>query len=175
MAMTPTIYKFSIDLSDIDRNRYVSLDLVVAKHPSETVERMLVRVLAFCINADDQLEFGKGLSDPDEPDLWLRSLDGVVNTWIDVGEPKIERIVKASRTAQDVKVYSFNSKSRIWWSGVSERCHELGVQVCALDWSSIQNAASLIDRTMQMSVTISDRSAFLATERGQTEISWAEL
>lgn len=172
MAKSPTIYKFAISLSDLDRNRYEPLNLVVARHPSETPERMLVRVLAYCINAGEGLAFGKGLSDPEEPDLWLRSLDSQISMWIYVGEPKIERIKKSAGLGGRVRVYSFNTKSSIWWQSVAEKCNALSVEVFQFVWSEIQTAAGLIERTMQLSITISDNAAYMATDNGECEISW---
>ena len=90
MALKPTIFKFAIALSDVDNNRYLDLSLTVAQHPSETLERMMVRLLAYCLNAEDGLEFTRGLSENDEPDLWQHSLDGRILKWIEVGEPAAE-------------------------------------------------------------------------------------
>ena len=114
MASNSKICKLTISLSDIDQNHYDTLNLTVAQHPSETTERMMVRILVFCINARERLEFTKGLSAVDEPDIWARSLDDQLMLWIDVGEPSIDRIKKASRIAKEVKVYSFNRKSKPW-------------------------------------------------------------
>jgi uncharacterized protein YaeQ len=116
MALKPTIYKLKIMVSDLDREHYEALNLTVAQHPSETIERMLVRVLVYCLNAQEQLSFTRGLSAVDEPDLWVKTLDDQLALWIDVGEPAVERIKKATRIAAKVKVYSFNSKSASWWS-----------------------------------------------------------
>ena len=113
MALKPTIYKAKINLSDINRNIYQALSLTIAQHPSETLERMMVRVLAFCLNADENLTFTKGLSAVEEPDIILKSLSDSTMLWIDVGEPSADRIKKATRIAEVVKVYSFNSKSLI--------------------------------------------------------------
>ncbi len=103
MALKPTIYKFNISLSDINRNYYDTLNLTVAQHPSENPERMMARVLAFCLNAQELLVFTKGLSEPDVPDIWVRTLDDQVALWIDVGEPAVERIKKATRLAKSVR------------------------------------------------------------------------
>ena len=96
-------------LTDLDREVYENLSLTVACHPSETLERMMVRVLAYCLNAREGLELCKGLSDTEEADLWAHSLDGSLALWIDVGEPTIERLKKVSRLAPEVRLYSFNS------------------------------------------------------------------
>ena len=98
VALKPTIYKFGISLSDLNRGHYETLNLTIAQHPSETVERMMVRVLAYCINANETLEFTKGVSAVDEPDLWHHTLDGQLSSWIDVGEPSVDRIKKATRS-----------------------------------------------------------------------------
>ena len=115
MAIKPTIYKFRIALSDLDNNNYDTLNLTLAQHPSETLERMMTRVLAFCMNTQEHLSFTKGLSDIDQPDIWARTLDDQIFLWIDVGEPSFDRIKKSTRLARNVKVYCFNSKADVWW------------------------------------------------------------
>lgn len=162
-------------MSDIDRNHYDTLNLTVAQHPSETVERMMVRILVFCINAQDRLEFTKGLSTADEPDIWARSLDGQLMLWIDVGEPSLERVKKASRIANETKVYCFNRKSNTWWDQGRENFAQLKASFYRFDWENVQTLAKLQQRTMQLSVTISENSAYIATERGECEVSWASL
>ena len=104
MALKPTIYKLKIALSDINRNYYDTLNLTIAQHPSETLERMMVRVLAFCINAQENLVFTKGLSAVEEPDIWARTLDDKISLWIELGEPAVDRIKKATRLAPAVKI-----------------------------------------------------------------------
>jgi len=175
MALKPTIFKFKIDLSDLDRNHYESLNLTIAQHPSEKIERMMARMLAFCINADENLAFTKGLSAVDEPDIWARSLDDRLLLWIDVGEPSVERIKKAARMASKVTVYSFNSKSEVWWSQEQNSFTGLDASVYQFQWESIQVLAALVERTMNLSVTISDDSAYIATELGECEVAWAAL
>ena len=175
MASNSKICKLTISLSDIDRNHYDTLNLTVAQHPSETVERMMVRILVFCINAQERLEFTKGLSAVDEPDIWARSLDDQLMLWIDVGEPSIDRIKKASRIAKKVKVYSFNRKSKPWWDTGREKFMQLNASFFRFDWESIQALAKLQQRTMQLSVTISADSAYVATELGECEVAWVRL
>ena len=175
MASNSKICKLTISLSDIDRNYYDALNLTVAQHPSETVERMMVRILVFCINAQERLDFTKGLSAVDEPDIWARSLDDQLLLWIDVGEPAIERIKKASRIAKEVKVYSFNRKSKPWWDAGREKFTQLKASYYRFDWQSIQALAKLQQRTMQLSVTISGNSAYVATELGECEVAWEAL
>ena len=175
MASNSKICKLTISLSDIDQNHYDTLNLTVAQHPSETVERMMVRVLVYCINARQRLEFTKGLSAVDEPDIWERSLDDQLMLWIDVGEPSFDRIKKASRIAKEVKVYSFNRKSKPWWDTGGEKFARLKASFYRFEWQNIQALAALQQRTMQLSVTISGNSAYVATELGECEVGWVEL
>ena len=175
MALKPKIYKFRITLSDIDRNFYDTLNLTLAQHPSETLERMMVRVLAFCINAQEQLAFTKGLCAVDEPDIWVRTLDDQITLWIDVGEPAVDRIKKAARLSPAVKVYSFNSKSDVWWDQGRAKFNELTVSIFQFQWERIQALAALVQRTMDLSITITGDSAYVATESGECEVSWVPL
>jgi len=177
VALKPTVYKFNIAVSDLNRNYYDSLNVTVAQHPSETVERMMVRVLAFCLNAQEHLEFGRGLSTADEPDLWARSLDDRILLWVDVGEPAVERIKKASRIASAVKVYSFNAKSKsdAWWQKEQDRFQKLDVSVDQFQWPGVQALAQLVQRTMDFSVMISGESVYVSTGRGECEVPWLTL
>jgi uncharacterized protein YaeQ len=155
----------------MDRNIYQTLPLTVAQHPSETTERMMARVLAFCINADEQLSFTKGLSSTEEPDIWKHSLDNQILLWIDVGEPNPERIKKATRIAKSVKVYSFNSKSNVWWQQEAAKFATLKAEIFRFDWPGIQALAALVERTMEFSITISENSAFVSAQKGECQLS----
>lgn len=175
LALRPTIYKLRIELSDLNRDYYDSLNLTVAQHPSETLERMLARALAYCINAQENLSFTKGLSQTDEPELWVRTLDDSISLWIDVGEPDVERIKKATRVAREVRVYSFNSKSDVWWSQNQSSFAQLNARVFQFSRNDMETLANWVQRTMDWSVTISGDSAYVATEQGQCELSWRTL
>ncbi|PCH60782.1 MAG: hypothetical protein COC19_05425 [SAR86 cluster bacterium] len=175
MALKPTIYKLRISLSDLNRDYYDTLNLTLAQHPSETEERMMVRVLAYCLNAQAGLNFTKGLSAVDEPDIWAHSLDGNLELWVDVGEPAPERIKKARGVARQVSVYCFNSKATMWWQLNRPDFERLQVKVMQLDWGQVQHLASLLQRTMELSITISDDSAYVATALGEAEISFTTL
>ncbi|MGH1541129.1 MAG: YaeQ family protein [Arenicella sp.] len=175
MALKPTIYKLRIALSDLERNYYDSLNLTIAQHPSETPERMMARVMAFCINAEESLAFAKGLSVVEEPDIWSRTMDDQTSLWIDVGEPAVDRIKKATRLASAVRVYSFNSKSDVWWDQGQAKFKQFDAEVFRFDWQDIQSFASLLQRTMDLSVTITGESAYIATEEGECQLSWQTL
>ncbi len=175
MALKPTIHKATVALSDTDRNHYDSLQLTIARHPSETLERMMVRLLAFCFHAREGLSFCRGLSASEEPDLWAHELDGTLALWIDVGEPAVDRIRKASHIARQVVVYSFNSKSAVWWTQHCEQFSALGVTVFRLDWEAVQALAGLAERTMDMAVSIAGSTAWVTMERGSCEIGLEAL
>lgn len=175
MALKPTIYKLRISLSDTNRHYYDTLNLTIAQHPSETMERMMVRILAYCINARDNLAFTKGLSATEEPDLWARSLTDILELWIDIGEPDPARIKKATHLAQEVIVYCFNKKADTWWSQEQENFKVLNASVFQFAINEIKTLASFVERTMELSVTISEDSAYIATQKGECEVSWATL
>ncbi|MFT5175168.1 MAG: hypothetical protein ACI8W7_003357 [Gammaproteobacteria bacterium] len=175
MALKATICKLNIALSDLDRNYFDTLNLTIAQHPSETIERMMVRVLVFCLNAQENLQFTKGLSAVDEPDLWVRTLDGRTLLWLDVGEPSADRMKKARRLAPMVKVYSFNSKSNAWWDQGRKKFADLNVSIFRLNWQSVQSLAALQQRTMVLSMTLTENSAYIATESGECEVTWEPL
>lgn len=175
MALKPTIYKFRISLSDLNRDYYDTLNLTLAQHPSETIERMMVRVLAYCINAQQNLTFTKGLSEIDEPDIWVRTYDEQTALWIEVGEPSVDRIKKAGHIAKEVKIYSFNSKSDVWWAQVKGKFNPLKASVYKFEWEDILALAALVERTMDMSVSITGNSAYVATNLGECEVGWVSL
>jgi uncharacterized protein YaeQ len=175
MATKPTIYKLGVTISDLNRNYYQTHQLTTALHPSETQERMLARIMAFCLNADEHLSFSRGLSAPDEPDIWSHSLDGVHQLSIDVGEPSVDRIKKATRVAKTVKVYSFNSKSDVWWPQSAKEFSALNATYYRFPWAQIQALNALVARTMTLAVTISEDSAFITADAGDFELTWTQL
>ena len=179
MALKPTIYKFKLSVSDLNHDYFDTLNLTVALHPSETKERMMVRVLVFCLHAyqDDEnlMSFTKGLSAIEEPDIWLRGLDDQIHLWVDVGEPSFERIKKSRRLAKQTYVYSFNSKSKAWWKQTQAQFDALPVNVFSFDWQEIQALSDVLARTMDLSVTLSGESAFVAAEHKQVEVNWQAL
>jgi len=165
----------NISLSDLERNHYDTLNLTLALHPSETLERMMARVLAYCINAQERLSFTKGLSSIEEPDIWARTLDDQTSLWIDLGEPGVDRIKKSTRLAQTVKVYCFNSKSDVWWLQAKEKIKRLNASIYRFSWQDIQALAALVERTMEFSITITGDSAYVAAQLGECEVNWETL
>lgn len=158
MAVKATIFKVELQISDMDRNYYQTHSFTLAQHPSETEERLMVRLLAFALNASELLAFGKGISTDDEPDLWCRDLSGVIDLWIEVGQPDEQRIRKACGRAGEVRVYCFSGRgAEIWWgknSAALERCGNL--RVIDIPAASSQELAALAARNMQLQCLIQD-------------------
>lgn len=176
MAIKPTIYKFSIAISDFNRDYYDSVNLTVALHPSETLERMMVRIVAYCLNAQQNIMLTKGLSNVEEPDVWVKTLDDLISLWIEVGEPSPDRIKKSSRLAPEVKVYSFNSKSDTWWEQSKNKVIQFkNVQFYQFDWQQTQALATCVGRTMDWSLSISGDTVYIAAENQECELLIREL
>jgi len=176
MAIKPTIYKLSISVSDFNRDYYDSVNLTVALHPSETLERMMVRIVAYCLNAQENIVFTKGLSNVEEPDIWVRTLDDLITLWIEVGEPAPDRIKKSSRLAPKVKVYSFNSKSDTWWQQSKDKVQPFkNVKFYQFDWHQIQILAKFAERTMDWSLSISGDTIYITAENQECELVIKEL
>ncbi len=181
MALKATIYKVALELSDLDRNVYGDFPATMARHPSETDERMLIRLLAFALNvpSDDargQLEFAKDLWDPDEPALWQKALTGEIEHWIEVGQPDDKRLMKISNRVGRVSVYAFSSSAAIWWAGVSHlltRARNLAVwQIPA---AQSQALAALAQRAMQLQVTVQDGAVWVAEGGRSVEVTPVRL
>ncbi|HVL77395.1 MAG TPA: YaeQ family protein [Noviherbaspirillum sp.] len=172
MALKATIFKADLQIADMDRHYYADHTLTIARHPSETDERMMVRLLAFALNADEALAFGRGLSTEDEPDLWRKDLTGAITTWIDVGLPDERRITKACGRSEQVLVYTYGSTAGVWWKQVGPRLERLDkVRVMHIEPAQTVALAALAERTMRLQCTIQDAQVWLTGARGAVEIS----
>ena len=164
LALKSTIFKADVSIADIDRGYYRDHVLRLAQHPSETHERMMVRLLAFALFADDALEFGRGLSTEDEPDLWRRDATGSIEQWIEVGLPAEREIRKACGRARDVHVLAYGGRAvDLWWQDVRaklDRQPALAVREVPMDASLA--LAALVDRSMRLQVTIQDGHVLVA-------------
>lgn len=164
MALKATIFKASLQVSDMDRNYYGEHQLTLARHPSETDERMMMRVLAFALNAHEQLEFGKGLSDVDEPHLCQKDLTGQIVHWIDVGLPEEKRLVRASGKAGRVTVYAYGRGVDVWWKAGAER---LGRVKNLAVWRVPDEASDLLEklaaRSMQLQCTVQEGQVWFSS------------
>jgi uncharacterized protein YaeQ len=157
MALKATIFKADLQIADMDRHYYHEHALTIARHPSETDERMMVRVLAFARHAHAALAFGKGLSDVEEPDLWQKDLTGAIDLWIEVGQPDEKRILKACGRAARVAVYSYSSHSSIWWNQIGSRVNRArNLSVFNLAPEASLALAGVAQRSMRLQCTIQD-------------------
>ena len=158
MALKATIFRIDLSIADIDRGYYADHSLTIARHPSETDERMMVRVLAFALHAGDRLEFGRGLSSEDEPDLWQRDLTGTIEKWIEVGLPNERELRKACGRGREVHVLAYGGRAvDLWWQGASadlERHDHL--VVCDIPTEASRELARMADRSMRLQVTLHD-------------------
>lgn len=171
MALKATIYKADLQIADMDRNYYGSEALTLARHPSETDERMMVRLLAFAIHANEALTFTKGLFDVEEPDLWQKDLTGAIQLWIEVGQPDEKKLLKACGRSEHVVVYSYSATSHIWWKQLAnkvERCKNL--TVINLPADATGQLEKMAQRTMQLQCTIQDGQIWLTDGTATVEI-----
>ena len=172
MALKATICKAVLQIADMDRNYYHDHALTIARHPSETDERMMVRLLAFALHADDALSFGKGLSTGDEPDIWQKDLTGAIRTWIDVGLPDEKRIRKACGRADQVFVYCYGGHSAsLWWDQVSGKLERTrNLTVIEIPTAATRALPKLAGRNMQLNCTIQDEQVWLADEKQTVQV-----
>ncbi|WP_225763569.1 YaeQ family protein [Stenotrophomonas sp. Marseille-Q4652] len=172
MALTATIRKAELQISDMDRGYYATHALTLTQHPSETDERLMVRLLAFSINAGDRLEFGRGLSTEEEPDLWEHDYTGDIVQWIDLGHPDESRIRKACNRSQRVQVVNYGGNaSDIWWQkqGKHMQRHD-NLSVVDIDADFVERWGQQIQRMMRFSVLIQDGEIQLLNDNLQMEL-----
>jgi uncharacterized protein YaeQ len=166
MALKATIYKAQVAVADIDHGYYADHALTLARHPSETDDRMMVRLAALAFHAhelqtvcggDGTLAFGKGLSDPDEPDVGLRDFTGQTRLWIEVGQPDEVAMTKAGRQADQVAVYAFSHAAEVWWKGLQNKVTRLSnLSVWRVPADAAQALGALAQRSMQLQATLQE-------------------
>lgn len=170
MALKSTIYKFDLNIADLDRQYYAQHNLTVARHPSETDERVMVRLIAFTLYADEALQFGKGLSDDEEPDLWQKDLTGAIQLWIDVGLPTEKEIRKACGRAEQVAIVLYGGRvADMWWEQNSKALLKLN-NLSVINLPETQALADIVSRNMALSCTIQDKHILVSYEGGSLEI-----
>jgi uncharacterized protein YaeQ len=178
MALNSTMYKATLHISNMDRNYYHEHQLNIAKHPSETDERLMVRVLAFALYADEALEFGKGISAEDEPALWRKDLTGEIKLWIDVGLPDERRIRKACGRAKQVVVimYGKRNAAELWWNEQREELADRkNLTVLQLPEEATRELAALAVRNMELSCTIEDGQISLMNDNSAVSLGLSHL
>ena len=163
MALTATIHNFDIELADADRHVYESLSLRVARHPSESEEYLVTRVLAYALEFTEGIEFSKGLSDPEEPAIAVRDLTGVVRSWIEIGTPDAARLHKASKAASRVVVYTHKDPEQLVRRLSGERIHRADdIELYAFDRNLIGALAARLERRVAFSLSIAERDLYVS-------------
>jgi uncharacterized protein YaeQ len=178
MAIKSTIFKANLSIADIDHAYYADHSLTLARHPSETDERMMVRLVALALNAhqiqtvcqgDGVLSFGAGLSDPNDPDVWLKDFSDQIKFWIEVGQPDEKAMTKPCGRADQVIVYAYNHAAHVWFKGVENKITRLNnLKVFYIPSEESQELAKMAARTMQLQATIQD--GHLMMSDGQTSL-----
>ncbi|MDD4929641.1 MAG: YaeQ family protein [Gallionella sp.] len=171
MAIKATVFKATLQIADMDRYYYADHHLTVAQHPSETEERMMVRLFAFALFADEALTFAQGMSSDDEPDLWLKDLTGAIELWIMAGLPDERAVRRACGRAEKVVVISYGRAADIWWNENKNKLTRLhNLTVLRLPTDTTQALAKLVGRTMQLQCTIQEGNMMITCDKGVVEI-----
>jgi len=163
MAQTSTIYNFEIDLADSNRGVYEHLELRVARHPSESEDYLVTRVLAYCLEYTDGITFSRGISDPDEPTIAVRDLTGAIGAWIEIGAPDAARVHKAGKAASRVAVYAHKDPTQMLRLWANERIHRIeALELYRIDRALIDAMVDALDRRMTFSLSVSDGDLYIA-------------
>lgn len=163
MALGATIYNFEVELSDTDRHVYESLALRVARHPSESEEYLVTRVLAYLLEFTEGIDFSRGVSEPDEPAVAVRDLTGAIRTWIDIGTPDAARLHKASKSAGRVVVYTHKDPAQFLRQLEGERIHNADtLELYAVDRALVSALAARLERRVAFSLSITDRELYVS-------------
>lgn len=168
MALTATVYQFAIQLADVDRGVYEALAFTAARHPSETQEYFLTRVLAYCLEYREGVAFSRGLAEPDEPAITVRDLTGALRGWVEIGAPDAARLHKASKASPRVAVYTHKGAAALTRSLAGERIHRAeALELYAIDRDLLAELAARLDRRMRFDLSVSDGHLYVAID-GQT-------
>ncbi len=163
MAQTSTIYTFEIDLADSDRGVYDHLDLRVARHPSESEDYLVTRVLAYCLEYADGISFSKGISDPEDPTIAVRDMTGAIKVWIEIGAPDAARVHKAGKAAARVAVYAHKDPAQMLRLWANERIHRIdALELYRIDRALLDTMVAALDRRMTFSLAVTDRDLYIA-------------
>lgn len=172
MAPKATVIKAELQVSDMDRHAYGTHLLTVAQHPSETEQRVMVRILAFVLHAHERLEFGRGLSNEEEPDLWLRDYTGDIELWIDLGQPDESRVKKACGRAREVVVVNYGGRAAdLWWERVAPTLQRLqNLSVIDLSAQAVEALAGLHQRAMRLNCMLQDGEVHVMADTGEVTL-----
>lgn len=168
MALPSTIHRAVVQLSDVDHGVYETIQVTLARHPSETAQRLVLRLLAYALCYEPDLSFTRGICAGDEPDLWSKGPDGRVRLWVEVGTPEPERLLKAARHAARVVLLAAGPSRFRWDTLYREKLAAAAhIQVIAVDYAFVSKLAEGLERTLSWELTISDGSLYL-TSAGQS-------
>ena len=177
MAQKATIYKVELSISDMDRHYYETHNLTVAKHPSETDERLMVRILAFALNAHECLEFTRGLSTDDEPDIWQKSLSGELELWVALGLPGAKIVRQSCGKADEVIIYCYGGRTaEIWWEKIKNSTTRFdNLQVVNFSEKDTRELGKQVNRSMRLQVNIQDGDVMVSVDGSivyVTQVKW---
>ena len=176
MALKATIYKADLQIADMDRHYYADHVLTIARHPSETDERMMVRVLTYALNAQEGIAFTKGLFDVDEPEVWVKDLTGAIMLWIDLGQPDETRIRRACSRAEQVLVVCYSSSCEVWWKQIADKLIRLNnLTVLQLPAGTSRALAALVERTMRLQCLMQDGEVWVNTDHASVPVKLMPL
>ncbi len=165
MALTATVYNFEIELADADREVYESLELRAARHPSESEEYFVTRVLAYVLEVTEGIAFSRGISDPDEPAITVRDLTGAITSWIEVGAPDAARLHKAAKAASRVAVYTHKDPQQLRRNLAGEKIHRAeSIELYAVDRGLVRDLASRLERRMAFSMSVAEQTVYLSID-----------
>ncbi|WP_312273063.1 YaeQ family protein [Pseudescherichia sp.] len=172
MALKATIYKATVNVADLDRNQFLDATLTLARHPSETQERMMLRLLAWIKFANERLQFSRGLSAEDEPEAWLRNDHMGIDLWIELGLPEERRIKKACSQSKEVALFTYNSRAaQVWWQQNHNKLSGFSnLSIWYLDDEQLAQLSAFASRTMVLQATIQDGAIWLSDAENNVEI-----
>ena len=176
MALKAVIYKADLQVSDIDRNHYADHALTIARHPSETDERMMVRVLAYALYAQEGIALTRGLFNVDEPEIWVKDLTGAIKLWIDIGQPDESRLRKACGRAEQVVVVCHSSSAELWWKQIEGKLERLSnLSVLRIPADVCKSLAALTERTMKLQSLVQDGTLWLSNGNASVAVELQKL
>ena len=176
MALKATIYRADLQIADMDRHVYADHALTIARHPSETDERMMARVLAYALYAQDGIAFTKGLFDVDEPEVWVKNLAGEITLWIDLGQPDEARVRRACSRADQAVVLCYTSSCEVWWKQIASKLTRFAnLTVLQLPAETSQALAALAERGMRLQCMVQDGEIWINTDTASVPVKLATL
>lgn len=175
MALKATIYKATVNVADMDKNVFLDTALTLARHPSETEERLMLRLLAWLVNAHERLTFTRGLSAEEEPEIWLMNDHNGIEVWVELGLPDERRLKKACNRSAQVYLYTYNARAaQIWWQQNQSKLQQENLTVRFLDDAQLKSLTELASRSMTLQATIQDGTIWLSDEQRHLELRFTD-